>query len=364
MNCLCKNLIAVVAMVGLTGGPGAANAQDVMRVAQLALPAVVLLVGFDKNQEPIGQGTGFVIGAGLIATNAHMVEGIHFASVGFVGGNDVFKVEAVLGLDQKNDLAIILVPGIKGDDILRLGDSDLVQIGQPIIAVGNPIGLAGTVSDGIISAFRFVDGERVFQISAPISPGSSGGPILNMNGEVIGVATSGIPDGENLGFAVPVSYLQDILDTSPNPMTLASLANDENDNRNPLLFGNRNSVSAAVALEGVVLSDCTAGNSAASVAFSIRNKTSEQLGRVDILVILYGQDGKPEKSFQTTHLAGISDLLGPGREARVSQTLSCDAIHTAGWVQGDAVPKSVEFRVLDYSIGAVTEIDRTDILLR
>ena len=139
MNSLRKNLAAVVATVGLMGWSGTASAQDVMRIAQLALPAVVMLVVFDKYEEPVSQGSGFVIGEGLIVTNAHMVEGIHYAAVAFVGGMDFFEVEAVLGLDQKNDLAILSVPGIAGNDALRLGQSGSVQIGQPIVAVGTQL---------------------------------------------------------------------------------------------------------------------------------------------------------------------------------------------------------------------------------
>ena len=184
-----------------------------------------------------------------------------------------------------------------------------------------------------------------------------------MKGEVIGVATFGIPDGENLGFAVPVSYLQDILDVPPNPMTLASLANAGRD-RDQQRFANRNTVAASVALDGAFLSDCAGGQSTASVAFSIRNQTPEQMGRVEVLVIRYGQDDKPAESFQTTHLPGLSDLLNPGAEAQVIQRLSCDAVRAAGWTGGAGVPDSVEFRVLDYALGAVTEIDRTGVLLR
>ena len=332
MNSLRKNLTAVVAMVGLMGWSGTASAQDAMRVAQLALPAVVMMVVFDQNQEPFGRGTGFVIGEELVATNAHMVTGIHFAAVGVVASEDFFAVEAVLALDIEHDLAIISVPGISGDHLLGLGNADLVQVGQPIVAVGNPRGLKGTVSDGIISAIRNSDGNKIFQITAPISPGSSGGPILNMKGEVIGVASFIGHDGANLGFAAPVSYLQDLLAVPFQPVSHASLANvdmGEGPGRGAIRAREE-----SVALDGAFLSDCAGGQSTASVAFSIRNQTPEQMGRVEVLVILYGQDGKPAESFQTTHLPGLSDLLNPGAEAQVTQRLSCDAVRVDGWSGG------------------------------
>jgi S1-C subfamily serine protease len=346
----------------LTAGP--ANAQDAMRIAQLVLPATVLMVMLDRNEEVLGQGTGFVIAEGLVATNAHMVEGAHYGGVSFVGQQGFFDIEAVLGLDIKNDIAIVAVPGIGGTSALRIGDSNSVQIGQPVIAVGNPKGLEGTVSDGIVSAIRYEDGDKVFQISAPISPGSSGGPILNLNGEVIGIAKSGIPDGENLGFAVPSSFLLDLLAAPPHPTSLAELASNTRGVSGQPRFANTNSVGNGVNIVGLELDECTVGQASTNVAFSIRNQTSDQIARVDVLVILYGPDGKPTESFQRTHLTDVSDLLIPGAETSVSHGLSCEAVNAAGWTGLGEIPNTVEIRVLDFSVGTVTMIDRTNVLRR
>src|SRR6201999_60661 len=98
-----------------------------------------------------------------------------------------------------------------------LGDSDKTRPGDSVVAIGNPLGLENTVSNGLISARRkFDEGVEVLQISAPIAPGSSGGPIFNDHGEVIGIATAILEEGQNLNFGMPVAYLAPML-KAPEP---------------------------------------------------------------------------------------------------------------------------------------------------
>src|SRR6516225_1013196 len=96
-------------------------------------------------------------------------------------------------------------------EALSIGNSDAVQVGDSVYAVGNPEGLEGTFSQGIVSGIRESGGDRLLQITAPISPGSSGGPVLNEKGEVIGVSVATFRDGQNLNFAVPSIYLKELL---------------------------------------------------------------------------------------------------------------------------------------------------------
>jgi len=115
-------------------------------------------------------------------------------------------------MDSRQDLAIIRVSNVDAP-ALSLGRSDKVQIGESVYVAGNPIGfLEGTFSNGIISGVReFRVGSERIQITAPISKGSSGGPVLNSKGEVIGVAVSIITAGQNLNFAIPSNYLSELL---------------------------------------------------------------------------------------------------------------------------------------------------------
>jgi hypothetical protein len=122
----------------------------------------------------------------------------------------VTLVTKARGYDLDNDLVVLQVDGV-GTQPVTLGDSDKVAAGQPVVVVGNPAGLEQTVSNGLVSAIRELNGQRLFQISAPISAGSSGSPVFDDRGEVIGVAVSSIEAGQNLNFAVPINYAKTLL---------------------------------------------------------------------------------------------------------------------------------------------------------
>ena len=191
-------------------------------IAQTALASTVFVSMTDSTgQNYIG--SGFVIGdGGQIATNYHVIEGIVTGTVKLVGETVAHPIDQVIAVDREKDLAIIEAAGLAAP-ALPLGDSDTLRIGQAVYAVGNPQGLTGTFSSGIISAIRpegnaLVAGT-VIQITAPISPGSSGGPVLDSNAEVIGIAVGQHTGGQNLNFAIPVSYLKDLL-TKPTDVPI------------------------------------------------------------------------------------------------------------------------------------------------
>lgn len=174
-------------------------------IAEVALPSVVLI----KTQSQLG--TGFVVWKdGRIATNLHVLAGAKEATVTLNDGRE-FKDVQVLGVDAAHDLAVIR---IQADNLapLPLGDSDAVKPGERVVAIGNPLGLGNTISDGLVSGLRELTPQaHLIQITAPIAPGSSGGPIFNDRAEVIAVATLFITEGQNLNFGVPVSYLKPLL---------------------------------------------------------------------------------------------------------------------------------------------------------
>jgi hypothetical protein len=126
-----------------------------------------------------------------------------------LANGDIYDSVFAADADQRKDLALIKIKALNLRPV-KLGDSDAIQIGQHVVTVSNPSGLAGSVSDGIMSAIRQVEGMKVLQITAPISPGSSGGPLLNDAGEVIGI-TNGAIEGQNLNLAVPVNYLKPLI---------------------------------------------------------------------------------------------------------------------------------------------------------
>jgi hypothetical protein len=187
------------------------------QIAARATPAVVSI------RSETGLGTGFVIKKeGWIATNLHVIAGARELVVA-TGDKREFAVLEVLAADELRDLAIVRVDA-KDLHALILGDSDLVRAGDSVVAIGHPLGLEDTVSNGLVSAVRVLDPKlTVLQISAPIAPGSSGGPLFSDRGEVIGVATAYSTQGQNLNFGVPTRYLKALLE-APNPVPLAAFA--------------------------------------------------------------------------------------------------------------------------------------------
>ena len=166
----------------------------------------------DANGESISSGSGFFVTRGMIATNLHVVEGVFKGYVKRVGKDRKYSIAGIVAMDSQQDLAILRVSNVS-TPTLPLGNSDAIQIGESVYAVGNPKGyLEGTFTEGVVSGIReFRTGSRRIQISAPISKGSSGGPVLNSKGEVIGVAVSRLTDGQNLNFAIPSNYLKKLL---------------------------------------------------------------------------------------------------------------------------------------------------------
>ena len=185
-------------------------------IAQTALGSTVLIVITDTLGRS-SLGSGFVIGDGQIATNAHVVEGASSGTVKLVGDETEHAIDSILTIDRAHDLAIVEVTGIAAS-ALSLGDSDTVQVGQSVYAAGNPQGLTGTFSSGIISAIRSEGNDLVtdtiIQMTTPVSPGSSGGPLLNAEGQVVGVVFSQVTRGQNLNFAIPVNFLKILLETT------------------------------------------------------------------------------------------------------------------------------------------------------
>lgn len=189
-------------------------------IAAHGLPAVVTI----RTDETLG--TGFVVRAdGWIATNLHVIVGGPHVKVTLrdLRGDRELEVLEVLAASPEHDLALLRVQA-HGLPVVSLGDSDAMRPGDSVVAIGNPLGLEDTVSNGLVSARRTLDaGVEVLQISAPIAPGSSGGPIFNDRGEVIGVATAVLEQGQNLNFGMPARYLVPMM-KDPEPVPFPEFA--------------------------------------------------------------------------------------------------------------------------------------------
>ena len=196
------------------------SAQTAPQIAEKALAATVYLEMQDSNGVPLGFGSGFFVGDNLIATNYHVIEGAARGTAKLVGQFSTYRIEGVTATDKTNDLALLKVT-VSGINPLPLGNSSDVKIGETVYVAGNPKGLEGTFSDGIISSRRDPYAKERLQMTAPISPGSSGGPVLNSKGEVIGVSFMTLVSEQNLNFAIPSRYLTELLTESKPAKPLA-----------------------------------------------------------------------------------------------------------------------------------------------
>lgn len=167
--------------------------------------AVVIIEALDERGSVIGQGSGFIVTPqGAVVTNLHVAQDASSVRVKLPGG-DVYKTADLVDVDEAKDIVIIKIKGFKLP-VVTLGDSDRAEVGEPIVAISSPEGLVNSISTGVISGVRRFDTHRVFQITAPISNGSSGGALFNSSGEVIGVITYLFKSGQNINFAVPINY--------------------------------------------------------------------------------------------------------------------------------------------------------------
>lgn len=240
------------------------SSSGVAQVADNAMPSVVTIstmsveemrsfFGGTQQYEVEGAGTGVIIGENdtelLIATNNHVVEGASSLSVGFIDESTVSA--EIKGTDAENDLAVISVKlsDISTDTmnqikIASIGDSDKLQLGEQVVAIGNALGYGQSVTSGYVSALNrdlsltdesgnTINSTGLIQTDAAINPGNSGGALLNMNGELIGIneAKSGTTSSgttvDNIGFAIPINKAQESLQNLMNQETREKVSEDQ-----------------------------------------------------------------------------------------------------------------------------------------
>jgi serine protease Do len=173
-------------------------------VAQVRKSLVVVLTQ-DREGNVIAEGSGFFFKPGLIATNLHVLKRASQGYVRSLSDGVSYKISSVVAFDLRRDICVLKLSDV-GGLTLPLSTDD-VAVGDDVLVAGNPEGLEASFSKGIVSGIR--SGSGLIQMDAAISPGSSGGPVVNQRGEVVGLAVSSLVEGQNLNFAVPVRYLRD-----------------------------------------------------------------------------------------------------------------------------------------------------------
>jgi hypothetical protein len=168
--------------------------------------ALALILSADKS---VSLGSGFFIGDGsAVVTNLHVIQGARRVVVK-TGNGQILLSDSVYAFDEKNDLAILKLDSSEARAV-KLGDSEKVAVGSSIVVIGNPEGFKKSVTNGLVSGVRTLDGQQLFQISAPISHGSSGGPVFDDKGQVVGVVVAFLSDGQNLNFAIPINLVSEM----------------------------------------------------------------------------------------------------------------------------------------------------------
>lgn len=184
-----------------------------INVYEKITPAIVSIDA--QLPDGVSSGTGSIISSsGVILTSSHVIDGSKDIDVTTASGK-VYKAEVVSILGKNNDLALLKIDAKEQLSTIKLGDSEGIKVGQKVLAIGNPFGFSGTLTEGIVSRIDYV--KNKIQTDAAINPGNSGGPILNSSGEVIGISQSIYnPDNNRsnigIGFAVPVNSAKEFID--------------------------------------------------------------------------------------------------------------------------------------------------------
>src|SRR5829696_7641203 len=188
-------------------------------------PAVVAIATYDSSGEPLMTGSGFFLRPGQVVTNLHVVRGAVRAEIKTLDGKGrVFPVNGSLAIDEEGDLALLGVetPTPRSTELAR----EIPDEGEPIFVIGNPLKLEGSVSDGIVSAVREVPNSyRIIQITAPISHGNSGSPVFNMKGQVLGVVTVKVTNGQNINLAIAAARVGELRAGKLRPLSELTVKN-------------------------------------------------------------------------------------------------------------------------------------------
>ena len=349
MKIKCKHIMSFSATVLMFAYVAMAHAQSAQQIAKKTFGSTVLLVMEDANGQPLSLGSGFFVGRGQIASNLHVVEGAARGYAKLVGQKTKYDIKGISAIDAKRDLVILNISDATAPAI-SLGASDAVEVGETIFAVGNPRGLEGTFSEGIVSSIRDVGTDKLIQITAPISPGSSGGPVLNSKGEVVGVAVATFHGGQNLNFAIPVNYLEDLI---AKISVAKPLSNEHTRESEASIFSNLGGQKADGVSSGNLTWDvpctrdkCFCSSGECAYSFSLRNHLRENVQNVYCLVVFYDLQDSPVE-------VGLVEFAGPilaGLAKRVKSHVheSVPGL-SSQWVSGKR-KVNVEFRILDFEI--------------
>jgi hypothetical protein len=332
-------------------------AQTTRQLAQNTFPSVVLLLMQDADGQPMSLGSGFFVGDGLIATNVHVLRGASSGQGRRVGLDRTYPVNSVVAADASADLAVLKVPGFAAPP-LKIDQSEDIAVGDAIYAVGNPEGLEGTFSQGIVSGIRTIGADKLIQITAPISPGSSGGPVINGRGEVVGVAVATFSEGQNLNFAIPSSYLAALLKRIGPPRALSAEKElqSKTDSFSRMLGENSTD---AVTVDDFAWGKDFDGKPFGIFSFTFRNHLRVAVRDIHFYVVFF--EGDKERGYKPIdYVEGLTCediVIPPGLAKYIDETVNLNPKRYSGDRHALFIEKPVfertnrqEVRVLDFKL--------------
>ena len=294
-----------------------------------SIDKVAMLLCYDKGL-PISQGSGFFINENTLVTNYHVIEGATLIEIKLANQEEVFKGAKIIKASEDYDIALIQTK--QSFSFLQIDSTGTDNIGSKIYCIGNPRGFEGTISEGILSGKRENEGTDFLQITAPISPGNSGGPVINNKGDVIGISTFTYKNSQNLNFAMPIKYISKCTDYIPKPKGKAK----------QVLYGMDPQAVTMVDYNGPTFGDGS---------ISLKNNTSDYIKEIRGIIIFRKMSGEVfDFSYVTRHetvppgLAHLGFAPKPGSPYVYYKSME-------GYDYYNNVTKyKVEFRLLTYEI--------------
>lgn len=320
-------------------------AQSPRELAKLGFKSVVLLAMNDSNGQPLCIGSGFFVSEDIVATNAHVIEDSGSGSAKLVGQEQTFQILGTLAIDRHADLALLKVAGKAPS--LRLSRGPIPTVGDNVYVIGNPLGLEGTFSEGIVSGVRKAGTDSILQMTAPISPGSSGGPVMGADGEVVGVAVATFKEGQNLNLAVPVAYLEQMLETHSPVVAPLQSASKRSSGPTSIIDGLGTRTE-----EGVIATDFTWGISGYEIRFI--NKLPVAVSQISVVVVFYDRSGKmldfDRFEYQESIPAGLTTTVYQRGSNNLGGSNNVENVTNRTWHHGHPTARA-ELRVIGFKTG-------------
>jgi S1-C subfamily serine protease len=320
--------------------------QSAKEIAKRSFPSVAIIFMEDKNGQPISLGSGFFVKNDIIATSMHVVRNAERGYIKLINRKTKYDIKGVVATNADADLVLLKIGEVTAPP-LKLADSKLLEIGDDIYVVGNPQGFEGTFSQGIISGFRDLGSYSLLQITAPISPGSSGGPVLDKKGDVIGISFATFRGGQNLNFAVPSNYLSSLLKELHDVQAISSLPG----NSGSVTESNELGEEPNKAIVGEHFKWGRSMDGPIPYSFSLHNNLRQNVSDIYCIVIFYDENSKPVD----TDVIYYNEVIHAGLAKRMNSQVdrSVYGLNTK-FISNDGrystIEYPVEIRILNFKI--------------